>query len=265
MSNKALTYVWDEAPYEGSRLLVLLAIADFADDDGVCFPGVTRLAKKARLTPRALQKHLAILEQDGWLKRQLNKGVETGRGKTNRYTIVPMFNRSGEQQNIPRKTRDELGDTSTGVLWDIPTGESASSPKPSVEPSVEPKKAPATQSASSRKAKKATTPNSVLHPMMESIVDALQWDRSIISKTNWDAIRTAAKQLIEIGVALDEVVHLKRECDARQFRGYTAMAFTKVAPDVLPRIRMASQSIALTDIAVSTANPHAPARLQALD
>lgn len=138
MSNKALTYVWEKAPYESTRLLVLLAIADFADDDGVCFPGVTRLAAKARLTPRALQKHLAILEQDGWLKRQLNKGVETGRGKTNRYTILPMFNSSGERQDIPMSSRDVLMDTRRGERQDTRRGESASSPKPSVEPSVEP-------------------------------------------------------------------------------------------------------------------------------
>jgi hypothetical protein len=128
-------------------------------------------------------------------------------------------------------------------------------PEITTETTTKKKEVPASQ----RAVKKTTTPKAILNPMMEAIVDALQWDRSIITGSNWSVIRTAAKQLIEINVALDEVVHLKRECDARNYRGYTAMAFPKVAPDVLPRIRAISAVGAVTS---NGAHAHQPAQLQ---
>jgi hypothetical protein len=113
--------------------------------------------------------------------------------------------------------------------------------------------------ATAVKEKKSTTPKAVLNPMCEAIVDALGWDRPLISKSNWSVIRTAAKQLIEIGTAVEEVIHLKRECDARQYRGYSALAFAKVAPDVLPRIR---QTQTPAPAAGSGTHAHQPAQLQ---
>ena len=50
MSIKIMTRVWDNAPYEGNKLLILLALADFADEDGQCWPSQAVLASKARCT-----------------------------------------------------------------------------------------------------------------------------------------------------------------------------------------------------------------------
>jgi len=44
-----MTKVWDCGRYEKGELLVLLALADWADDAGVCFPGVPKIAAKSRL------------------------------------------------------------------------------------------------------------------------------------------------------------------------------------------------------------------------
>ena len=45
-----MTRVWDESKQRGGALLVLLAIADFADDEGKAFPSVQTLAAKSRLS-----------------------------------------------------------------------------------------------------------------------------------------------------------------------------------------------------------------------
>jgi len=88
MSIKAMNYVWEHSPQKGSSLLLLLAIADFADDDGRAFPGVDRLAKKTRMGKRNTQYLIKKLVESGELIVDSNKGIETGQGKTNLYQIA---------------------------------------------------------------------------------------------------------------------------------------------------------------------------------
>lgn len=56
--------------YEAGTLLVLLAMADWANDDGGhIFPRIETLAKKARLSERGTQYALARLKRDGTLEQ----------------------------------------------------------------------------------------------------------------------------------------------------------------------------------------------------
>jgi hypothetical protein len=50
MSVRTLNRVWEASRQTGGALLVLLAIADFADDDGLAYPSISTLARKARLS-----------------------------------------------------------------------------------------------------------------------------------------------------------------------------------------------------------------------
>ena len=65
MSIMVMSHVWENAPVEAGSLLVLLALADHADDSGHCWPSVRRLAEKARLSRRHTQRVLRELETDG--------------------------------------------------------------------------------------------------------------------------------------------------------------------------------------------------------
>ena len=78
-----MSKVWKCAPYEGGTLLVLLALADWADDDGHCWPSVPVLAKKARLKDRQTRYALRKLEEDGFISTD----EQRGRNHTNRYQI----------------------------------------------------------------------------------------------------------------------------------------------------------------------------------
>lgn len=58
--------VWKNYPGSGGNgLVVLLALADQADDDGWCYPSVAYIAGKCRLSERAVQDNLARLETMG--------------------------------------------------------------------------------------------------------------------------------------------------------------------------------------------------------
>lgn len=67
VSTLLLAHVWKDGPQSGSDLLVLMALADIADDWGRCFPKQSTIATKARLTDRAVRSALVRLAEQGWL------------------------------------------------------------------------------------------------------------------------------------------------------------------------------------------------------
>jgi hypothetical protein len=70
MSIRVMTAVWDHADVSGGDLLVLLAMADCADDDGrKCFPTQGTLAAKSRMTDRNLRYCLLKLQSAGYISQ----------------------------------------------------------------------------------------------------------------------------------------------------------------------------------------------------
>jgi len=53
-----MSYVWEHSRHKGSDLLLMLAIADHADDNGVAYPSIPRLAQKMRMSERNVQYRL---------------------------------------------------------------------------------------------------------------------------------------------------------------------------------------------------------------
>lgn len=83
MSVRTMSRVWEHSQHAGSDLLMLLAIADFADDAGNAYPAVSTLAEKCRMTPRNANLILANLRKTGELIIRQNEGPKG----TNRYQI----------------------------------------------------------------------------------------------------------------------------------------------------------------------------------
>ena len=51
-----------------AQRFLLVLLADFADDDGTCWPKVSTLAKRLNVKERQTQKHLATLQQKGYVE-----------------------------------------------------------------------------------------------------------------------------------------------------------------------------------------------------
>jgi hypothetical protein len=83
MSIRVMTAVWDNTPYEGGELLVLLALADWADDQGRCWPSVPSIAQKARMKERQVYNILRKFRADEVI--QCEQGG--GRGHSTVYLI----------------------------------------------------------------------------------------------------------------------------------------------------------------------------------
>lgn len=74
MSIALMTDVWQNSRLGGTELLLMLAIADFANDSGVAFPSVPTLARKIRMSKRNTHYLISKLEQSGELAIQRNSG-----------------------------------------------------------------------------------------------------------------------------------------------------------------------------------------------
>ena len=68
MSIRIMTAVWDTT-LPDSEKIVLLALADCANDEGWCWPGMETLAAKCSKSDRTVQKAISALCAAGHLTR----------------------------------------------------------------------------------------------------------------------------------------------------------------------------------------------------
>lgn len=102
MSIKVMTRVWDKCDQKAEALLVMLALADWCDDSGQCFPAVPAIAEKARITERATFSIINRLEAEGEIE------IKAGRGRGNksvyklpRYAVKPERGTGIDQPKKP--------------------------------------------------------------------------------------------------------------------------------------------------------------------
>ena len=85
MSIKLMTAVWDREDLSSTQKLVLLSLADWANDEGLCWPSINRLAIKTSMAGRSVQRIIRDLESMGFIRR------DEVLGKGNRYWIsIPL-------------------------------------------------------------------------------------------------------------------------------------------------------------------------------
>lgn len=82
MSIQVMSRVWLDSDQSGSDLLLLLALADNANDDGVCWPSIKHLAQKIRMCERSVINIIKRLEESGELY------VAHRRNSGNRYLVA---------------------------------------------------------------------------------------------------------------------------------------------------------------------------------
>jgi hypothetical protein len=84
VSIKWMNYVWEESPYEGKKLLLHLALADYASDEGSCFPSQPTLAHKARVSRVWVRAAIKEMIADGLLSIEQ---IGVGRGNRTVYKL----------------------------------------------------------------------------------------------------------------------------------------------------------------------------------
>ena len=88
MSIRLMSQVWEDARIQSqAELLVLLALADHARDDGLCWPSIRTIAAKARIEERSAQRILRRLIEKGLVELVSKGGCIDGQNVPNRYKV----------------------------------------------------------------------------------------------------------------------------------------------------------------------------------
>jgi hypothetical protein len=130
LSLRAILAVLELSEARLANRLVLIALADYAHDDGTnAFPSVPTLARKARVDDRTVQRALRELEEAGELEQagRTRSGVTIWRLKPGGGNLSPegLGNGSvlGSGGNLPplRRQHATPGVTSRPRLWRCPS------------------------------------------------------------------------------------------------------------------------------------------------
>ena len=143
MSIRTQAWLWEHSPAKGGDLLLLLALADFGNDEGSnAWPSVETLADKCRTDRRTVQRMLSRLRDRGLIAVLPNAGP----GGVNRYRLVMVESRNGAHVK-PYRPGGITPPRQNAAMVETPLPPAASEPsapvvpvppEPSVEPSVEP-------------------------------------------------------------------------------------------------------------------------------
>jgi len=149
MSISVMSAVWANSKSTGSARLVLLAIADFADDSGRAYPSVNTLAKKAAISERTAQYsirelitlgELTVGENDGprgcnvyrvqCLQGAENAGVQDGtQGGAKRDMQGCKMEHRGVQTIAPEPSENHQRTINEPSLFEIPPDANAVTPE----------------------------------------------------------------------------------------------------------------------------------------
>lgn len=147
-----MTWVWEHSPASGGELLVQLAIADHASDDGTnAWPSVETLARKCRVHPRTIQRSIRSLVAMGQLAVVEHGGNVAGRSRReqpNAYTVTmrhPVADRhpvAAEDAPPRQDAADPPGVGATQTIHEPSTEPSISRATPPLELVTQPGAAP---------------------------------------------------------------------------------------------------------------------------
>lgn len=107
MSVSTMAWAWKQK-CSPTEKLILLALADHANDDGRCWPGMEHIAEKTGFTRRSVINSVRALQEKGILG--VTKRASGGFKKSNLYTLLVDAKDEGTRCE-PRSQRCENDDT----------------------------------------------------------------------------------------------------------------------------------------------------------
>ncbi len=131
--------VWANSPLSGDKLLILLALADCANDEGICWPSQISLARRARCSERWARKVIDNLISEKEI--EILQGGN-GRGNSSRYQLLkylPLGKKEEQGSPFGQNEKEDLCDIKGDLCDD--KGGSVVPPnhkEPSIEPSISP-------------------------------------------------------------------------------------------------------------------------------
>ena len=122
MSVETSNRVWKYSQKGGTPLLLLLAMADWSDDWGYCYPSIEQMAVKCRQTERNILNLIADLEQVGEMRRVARGKGGRGKFSGSVYQVIVGMSREeiSASEQVSPKALDTFARINTGEM-SLPT------------------------------------------------------------------------------------------------------------------------------------------------
>lgn len=180
-----------ESTTTGTDRLVLLSLANHANDHYECWPGIETIMREAGIVRRQTVKtSLGRLEARGLLRRDINACPDVRIPRDRRPNLYVLAVQTGAREPLARGHASR----SDGGTLPVGTGARFPCPKPSVEPSVEP-------SAARTAAPAAFVEWFKIYPRSDGKIAAEKaWNRAIGSsrKVTADSLTEALRTQVKI-------------------------------------------------------------------
>lgn len=164
MSIRLMSAIFESETLGPTERLVMLALADHADDDGRCYPSIARLCQRTGLSERAVQTNIRKLVDQGYIRIVLGGG----KGNSNLYFIS-----ANPAADAPRRKCTPAADAPQ-TPQEMRPNPAADAPEPSrttIEPSEDPPLPPQTEDVPSKRRRACALPADWV-PSERNIADA---------------------------------------------------------------------------------------------
>ena len=129
MSISIMTVVW-QCDIPAGRKLVLLSLADNANDRGECYPSIEAVSARCGLSVRAVQGHISDLEKDGYLSRLERNG------RSSLFTLHPRRICTPAESAPPQNLHPTPAESAPHPAESAPPTPAESAPITVIEPSL---------------------------------------------------------------------------------------------------------------------------------
>lgn len=145
MSVKLMAAVWDHGPDNPTQRFVLLALADYADHDGSCYPSYNKTAQRCAISRSTAMRAIKRLAKDGWLT--IETQTRNNGSHTSNRIFLNLDRLTGGSTTPPPSSTVTLGwyQDDTTLVADCDQGSSTVTPldplsDPLIDPSDDPGK-----------------------------------------------------------------------------------------------------------------------------
>lgn len=164
LSIRAIAWAFDQRCPSPIAKLVLIKLADNANEDGICWPSQARIAEDCGLTRETVNRNLQLLTRAGFISAEQRVGVS---GKeSNVYTLrfrdVTLAH-SGCDGNSPSNVTQNAEPCDGGSLTHVTQDHTEPSYRTVIEPSPRARARGVKKSGSNRSGKDQRSPRQIAH------------------------------------------------------------------------------------------------------
>ena len=218
MSFKLVAAVFDMKVGNPLRKMVLIKLADQANDDGVCWPSYESIARSCEISRRSVVTHIQWLEDNGFLRIERRYNAAESKNFSNRYHLTlgnaKQFKKakvSGSANAAPVQIAtddagDALGDAGNalGSATDAPSNSAGAAPKPISKPINESIK----ESGTTKKKKVAVVkPDELSQQTWDDLLELRKSKKAPLSATAWKMADNAIEAIqYKTGHSIEQIV-----------------------------------------------------------